>query len=112
MNHAQKYLAQANWHIAELTVQIVRQRVIVKHARLPLASAQRWRSRCLMRSRKPSHIREAPDIFAQLRRQTVRVRGSKRPDQPNGRLFCPKKASSNEMNPHRTWSDQRAIAET
>ena len=32
MNHAQKYLAQANRHIAELTVQIVRQRVIVKQA--------------------------------------------------------------------------------
>ena len=30
MNHAQKYLAQANRQIAELTVQIVRQRVIVK----------------------------------------------------------------------------------
>jgi hypothetical protein len=32
MNHAQTYLAQANRQIAELTVQIVRQRVIVKHA--------------------------------------------------------------------------------
>src|SRR6516165_6339452 len=32
MNHAQKYLAQANRHIAELTVQIARQRVVVKHA--------------------------------------------------------------------------------
>jgi hypothetical protein len=32
MNHAQKYLAQANRQIAELTVQIVGQRVIVKHA--------------------------------------------------------------------------------
>ena len=32
MNHAQKYLAQANRHIAELVVQIARQRVIVKHA--------------------------------------------------------------------------------
>jgi hypothetical protein len=32
MNHAQKYLAQANRQIAELTVQIARQRVIVKHA--------------------------------------------------------------------------------
>ena len=32
MNHAQEYLAQANRHIAELTVQIVRQRVIVKYA--------------------------------------------------------------------------------
>jgi len=32
MNLAEKYLAQANRHIAELTVQIARQRVIVKHA--------------------------------------------------------------------------------
>ena len=32
MNHAQKYLAQVNRNIAELAVQIVRQRVIVKHA--------------------------------------------------------------------------------
>jgi hypothetical protein len=31
MNHAQKYLAQANRQIAELTVQIARQRVIVRH---------------------------------------------------------------------------------
>ena len=36
-NHAQ-YLAQANQHIAELTVQIVRQRVIIKDA---LATGQR-----------------------------------------------------------------------
>jgi hypothetical protein len=32
MDHAQRYLSQANRHIAELAVQIVRQRVIVKHA--------------------------------------------------------------------------------
>jgi hypothetical protein len=32
MNHAQKYLAQANRQIAELTVQMARQRVIVQHA--------------------------------------------------------------------------------
>src|SRR5262249_44092136 len=32
MNHAQKYLAQANRQIAELAVQIARQRVIVRHA--------------------------------------------------------------------------------
>jgi hypothetical protein len=32
MKHAQKHLAEANWHIAELAVQIRRQRVIVKHA--------------------------------------------------------------------------------
>ena len=32
MNRAQEHLAQVNGHIAELTVQIVRQRVIVKYA--------------------------------------------------------------------------------
>jgi hypothetical protein len=32
MNHTQKYLAQANRHIADLTVQLARQHVIVKHA--------------------------------------------------------------------------------
>jgi hypothetical protein len=32
MDHAQRYLAQANRQIAELAVQIARQRVIVKHA--------------------------------------------------------------------------------
>ena len=32
MNRAQEHLAQANGHIAELTVQIVRQRVTVKYA--------------------------------------------------------------------------------
>jgi hypothetical protein len=31
MNHDQKHLAQANRQIAELTVQIARQRAIVKH---------------------------------------------------------------------------------
>ena len=35
---------------------------------LERVSAQRWRTRCLMPRRKPSHIREAPDIFAQLQR--------------------------------------------
>jgi hypothetical protein len=32
MNHAQKYLAQANRQIAELAIQVARQRAIVKHA--------------------------------------------------------------------------------
>ena len=32
MNRAQEHLAQANGHIAELTVQIVRQHVIIKDA--------------------------------------------------------------------------------
>jgi hypothetical protein len=32
MNHVQRYLTQANRHIAELVVQIAHQRAIVKHA--------------------------------------------------------------------------------
>jgi hypothetical protein len=32
MNNVQKYLSQANRQIAELTVQLARHRVIVKHA--------------------------------------------------------------------------------
>jgi hypothetical protein len=38
MNHAQKYLAQANRHIAELSVQIAHQRAIIKGV---LATGQR-----------------------------------------------------------------------
>jgi len=38
MSHAQEHLAQANRHIAELNVQIVRQRVIIKDV---LATGQR-----------------------------------------------------------------------
>jgi hypothetical protein len=38
MNHAQKYLTQANRQIAELAVQIARQRAIVRH---PLDTGQR-----------------------------------------------------------------------
>ena len=32
MNHAQKYLAQVNRQIAELTIQLAHQRAVVKHA--------------------------------------------------------------------------------
>src|SRR6516225_968 len=45
------HLAQANRQIAELAVQLSRQRAIVSR-RLTQASAQRWRSRCLMRSKE------------------------------------------------------------
>jgi hypothetical protein len=50
MNHPQKYLAQANRQIAELTVQLARQQSSSRG--LTRASAQRWRSRCLMRSKE------------------------------------------------------------
>jgi hypothetical protein len=70
MNHAQKYLAQANRHIAELHVQIVRQRVIIKDV---LDTGQR--------SEMAESLLDAPEgslrifekhrelIFAQLQRQ-------------------------------------------
>jgi hypothetical protein len=48
-----KHLAQANRHIAELMVQIVRQRVIVKYA-LDAGSGHRRRSHCSMRSKRAS----------------------------------------------------------
>ena len=72
MNHAQKYLAQANRQIAELAVQVASQRVIVKHA---LDTGQRSEvaeslldalEASLRIFDKPSHIREAPDTFAQF----------------------------------------------
>jgi hypothetical protein len=59
------HLAQANRHIAELAVQILRQRVIVKHA---LDTGQHSEmAKSLLHALKGSlHIREAPDIFAQV----------------------------------------------
>ena len=72
MNHAQKYLAQANRQIAELAVQIASQRVIVKHA---FDTGQRSEMAESLARRKPSHIREAPDIFAHLHRIIQRPSG-------------------------------------
>ena len=74
MNRAQEqkhHLALANRQIAELTVQIVRQRVIVKHALDTGQRAEMAESLLDALERKPSHIREAPDIFAELQRQRV-----------------------------------------
>ena len=51
MSRAQEHLAQANGHIAELKVQIVRQRVIVKYA-LDTGQRSERRSRWLMRSKE------------------------------------------------------------
>jgi hypothetical protein len=51
MNHAQRYLAQANRQIAELTVQLARQCVIVEQA-LDTGQRSEMRSRCLMRSKQ------------------------------------------------------------
>ncbi len=68
MNHVQKYLAQANRQIAELMVQIVRQRAIVKHALDTGPRSEMAESMLNALEAKPSLIREAPDIFAQLQR--------------------------------------------
>ena len=72
MNHAQeqKHLAQANGHIAELKVQIVRQRVIVKYALDTGQSSQMVES--LLHALEESlriFERHRELIFAQLQRQ-------------------------------------------
>jgi len=70
MSHAQKYLAQANRHIAELKVQMVRQRVIVKDALDTGRRSEMAESLLDALERKPSHIREARElILSQLLRQ-------------------------------------------
>jgi len=70
MNHAQEHLAQANRHIAELMVQIVRQRVIVKYA---LDTGQRSAmAESLLHALEESlriFERHRELIFAQLQRQ-------------------------------------------
>jgi hypothetical protein len=66
MNHAQKYLAQANRHIAELAVQIAHQRAIVKNVRLTQARAPRWRSRCLMRSKQAFAFSRSTGYFCSV----------------------------------------------
>jgi hypothetical protein len=65
MNQAQKYLAQANRQIAELTVQIAHQRAIAKQMLETGQRSERAESLLCARS-KPSHFRETPDIFAQF----------------------------------------------
>jgi hypothetical protein len=63
------HLALANRQIAELTVQIVRQRVIVKQA-LDTASAQRWRSRCLMRLKEAFAYSRSTGCFCSVAAST------------------------------------------
>ena len=67
MNHAQKYLSQANRQIAELTVQLARHRVIVKHALDTGQGSEMAES--LLDALEGSLRIFAPDIFAQLQRQ-------------------------------------------
>jgi hypothetical protein len=50
MDHAQKYLAQANRHIAELAVQIAHQRAIIKA--LETGQGSEMAGRCLTRSKQ------------------------------------------------------------
>src|SRR5262245_31775443 len=83
----QQYLAQANGHIAELKVQIVRQRVIVKYALDTGQSSQMVES--LLHALEESlriFERHRELIFAQLQRQPVRANvSSKRHGHATGR---------------------------
>jgi len=67
MNQAQKYLAQANRHIAELAVQSA-------HQRLTRARAQRSPSRCLMRSKEAFAYSRSTGYFCSVAASTVRVK--------------------------------------
>ena len=67
------YLAQANRHIAELTVQVAR-RVQSLRTRLTRARAQRWRSRCLMRSKEAFAYSRSTGCFCSVAASTVRVK--------------------------------------
>jgi hypothetical protein len=86
MNHAQKYLAQANRHIAELTVQIAHQRATLG-TRLTRASAQRWRSRCLIRSNEVFAYSRSTGYFCSVVNPPNKRESSKRPDPPKA-CFC------------------------
>jgi len=80
MNHAQ-YLAQANGHIAELNVQIVRQRVIIKYA---LDTGQRSELAESLLDALEGSLRLFEKhrvlILGQLLRQPSEYGSSKRPD--------------------------------
>ena len=75
MNHAQKYLAQANRQIAELTVQHARQRVIVKHA-LDTGQGSEMAESLLDALEGSLRIFEKHRIFLLSCSSTVRVSGS------------------------------------
>ena len=82
MNRAQeqKHLAQANGHIAELKVQIVRQRVIVKYALDTDQPSEMAESMLPCARREPRRIREASRTGSRsVEAPTVRIRGSSKP---------------------------------
>ena len=71
MSRAQEHLAQANGHIVELKVRIVRQRVIVKYA---LDTGQRSEMAESLLDALEGSLRlfeKAPNIFAQLQRRSL-----------------------------------------
>ena len=86
LNRAQekKHLAQANRHIAELMVQIVRQRVIVKYALDAGQRSETAESLLHAIAKEPRPIREASRTGSRsVEAPTVQVMGSsKRPDPP------------------------------
>src|SRR5215831_5757006 len=78
-----KHLAQANRHIAELMVQIVRQRVIVKYA-LDTGQRSAMAESLLMRSKEAFAYSRSTGCFCSAAASNVRVSGSsKRPDPPS-----------------------------
>ena len=81
---AKKHLAQANRHIAELMVQIVRQRVIVKYALDAGQRSETAESLLHAIAKEPRPIREASRTGSRsVEAPTVQVMGSsKRPDPP------------------------------
>jgi len=65
MNRAQEQnLAQANGHIAELKVQIVRQRVIVKYALDTGQPSQTVESLCMRSKKASAHSRSIANWFS------------------------------------------------
>jgi hypothetical protein len=88
MNHDQKHLAQANRHIAELTIQIALQRVIVKHA-LDMGQRSEMAKSLLDALEGSLRLFEKHRYFCSVAASTVRVSGSsKRP----ARRLTPRRA--------------------
>src|SRR5262249_29767731 len=79
----QKHLAKANRPIAELMVQIVRQRVIVEYA-LDTGQRSAMAESLLMRSKEAFAYSRSTGCFCSAAASNVRVSGSsKRPDPPS-----------------------------
>src|SRR5262245_10627569 len=90
----QKHLAEANRHIAELTIQIVRQRAIVKYA-LDTPAVRDGGVTAPYARKEPRPIREASRTGSRsAEAPTVRVRGS---STPPTRRVTPRRAGTPQM---------------